>query len=403
MNLIKEIRAPNASESVNELIVSNISKKPGDIITDKDTIMELESDKINSLITSESSGVIKQILVKDGETILPGDLLVLYEEKEINSIQANKSIEKPVLNSSNEVKKNDEMRFSKAASHILNNTGDTSDLNIKSSGGKDSNIVTKLDIHNALAEKNNSNSISQIQKEDSKSENNNTEVIKMSPLRKTIARRLKEAQNTAAILTTFNEIDMSASMELRKKFQEIFQKKYGIKLGFMSIFARASVLALQEIPAVNAEISNENIIYKNFYNIGIAVGSEKGLVVPIIKNVEKLGLHEIEIEISKYSKKIKDNALTPKDFQDGTFTISNGGVYGSLMSTPIINPPQSAILGMHSIVERPIAINSEVVIRPMMYVALSYDHRIIDGKEAVTFLKRIKEYVESPERMLLFV
>jgi 2-oxoglutarate dehydrogenase E2 component (dihydrolipoamide succinyltransferase) len=225
----------------------------------------------------------------------------------------------------------------------------------------------------------------------------------MSGLRKTIARRLKEAQNTAAILTTFNEVDMSAASELRKKYQEIFQKKYGVKLGFMSIFARASVLALQELPAVNAEISGDNIIYKNFYNIGVAIGSEKGLVVPILRNVENMGLHQIEIEIGNYAKKTKEGALTPADFAGGTFTISNGGVYGSLMSTPIINPPQSAILGMHSIVERPVVRNGQIVIRPMMYLALSYDHRIIDGKEAVTFLKRIKEYVEDPERMILFV
>ena len=225
----------------------------------------------------------------------------------------------------------------------------------------------------------------------------------MSGMRKTIARRLKEAQQTGAILTTFNEVDMSAAMDLRKKYQEVFQKKYGIKLGFMSIFARASTLALQEIPSVNAEISGDNIIYKNFYNIGVAIGTEKGLVVPVIKDVNKLGLHEIEMEISQYAQKANKGGLTPNDFMGGTFTISNGGVYGSLMSTPIINPPQSAILGMHSIVQRPIAENGQVVIKPMMYLALSYDHRMIDGKEAVTFLRRIKEYIEDPERMLLFV
>jgi 2-oxoglutarate dehydrogenase E2 component (dihydrolipoamide succinyltransferase) len=223
----------------------------------------------------------------------------------------------------------------------------------------------------------------------------------MSALRRTIARRLKEAQNTAAILTTFNEVDMSAVMELRKKYQEDFQKKYGVKLGFMSLFAKAASLALQEIPAVNAQIEGDNIVYKNYCNIGIAIGSEKGLVVPVVRHCDKLSFSEIEKEIINYAGKANKGLLTPSDFIGGTFTISNGGTYGSMLSTPIINPPQSGILGMHSITERAVVVNGQIVIRPMMYLALSYDHRIIDGSEAVRFLVKIKNYIENPQRMLL--
>jgi 2-oxoglutarate dehydrogenase E2 component (dihydrolipoamide succinyltransferase) len=227
------------------------------------------------------------------------------------------------------------------------------------------------------------------------------ERVKMTRLRKTIASRLKESQNTAAQLTTFNEVDMSALMALRSEYKDLFEKKYGVRLGFMGFFVRACVTALREIPAVNAEISGDEIIYKKYVNMGVAVGTEKGLVVPVVRNVQDMGLAEIEQAIGNYGRKARDGQLGINDLQGGTFTISNGGVYGSLMSTPILNMPQSGILGMHKIQQRPMAVNGEVVVRPMMYLALSYDHRIVDGKEAVTFLVRVKECLETPERLLL--
>ncbi len=227
------------------------------------------------------------------------------------------------------------------------------------------------------------------------------DAVKMSKLRQTIAKRLKESQNTAAILTTFNEVDMTNVMSLRKDFQDTFQKKYGIKLGFMSFFIKACIVALKEIQAVNAEIRGEEIIYKNYADVGVAVGTDNGLVVPVIKNADKMNIAELEKAVFDFGVKAKEGKITVADLQGGTFTISNGGTYGSLLSTPIINPPQSGILGMHKIQERPVAINGQVVIRPMMYLALSYDHRIIDGKEAVTFLVRVKELLEDPRRLIL--
>ena len=227
------------------------------------------------------------------------------------------------------------------------------------------------------------------------------ERVKMSRLRLTIARRLKDAQNTAAMLTTFNEVDMTATMALRNQYKDIFEKKHGVKLGFMSFFVKACIQALKEIPAVNAEIDGDDIVYKNFYHIGVAVGTDKGLVVPVLRDADMLSFAGIEKTISEYGKRARDGNLQIADMQGGTFTISNGGVYGSLMSTPILNAPQSGILGMHKIQERPMAINGQVVIRPMMYLALSYDHRIVDGKEAVTFLVRVKENLEDPQRTIL--
>jgi 2-oxoglutarate dehydrogenase E2 component (dihydrolipoamide succinyltransferase) len=229
------------------------------------------------------------------------------------------------------------------------------------------------------------------------------EVVPMTPFRRRIAERLVQSQQTAALLTTFNEVDMSAVMALRKEYQEVFSEKYGIKLGFMSFFVKAAVDALKLIPQVNAEIRGNDIVYKNYYDIGIAVGGGKGLAVPVVRDADRLSFAEVELKIAEYGKRAKENKLELSELQGGTFTISNGGVYGSLLSTPIINPPQSGILGLHAIQERPIAVNGQVVIRPMMYIALTYDHRIVDGREAVTFLKRIKQCVESPTRMLLEV
>jgi 2-oxoglutarate dehydrogenase E2 component (dihydrolipoamide succinyltransferase) len=229
------------------------------------------------------------------------------------------------------------------------------------------------------------------------------EIVPMSPFRKRIAERLVQSQQTAALLTTFNEVDMSAAMALRKEYQESFQEKYGIKLGFMSFFVKAAIDALKLIPAVNGEIRGTDILYKNYYDIGIAVGGGKGLAVPVIRSADRLSFAEIELTIADFGKRAKDNKLELAELTGGTFTISNGGVYGSLLSTPIVNPPQSGILGLHAIQDRPMALNGQVVIRPMMYIALTYDHRLIDGREAVTFLKRIKQCVEAPARMLIEV
>jgi 2-oxoglutarate dehydrogenase E2 component (dihydrolipoamide succinyltransferase) len=227
------------------------------------------------------------------------------------------------------------------------------------------------------------------------------ERVRMSRLRQTIARRLKDAQNTAAMLTTFNEVDMTAAMALRNQYKDLFEKKHGVKLGFMSFFVKACIQALKEIPAVNAEIDGEDIVYKNYYHVGVAVGTEKGLVVPVVRDADRLSFAGIEKTIADFGKRARDGQLQISEMQGGTFTISNGGVYGSLMSTPILNAPQSGILGMHKIQERPMAVNGQVVIRPMMYLALSYDHRIVDGKEAVTFLVRVKENLEDPQRAIL--
>jgi len=265
-----------------------------------------------------------------------------------------------------------------------------------SGSGKDGR-VTKGDVLQAVE----SNSSVESELVSSQSESKPTERVRMSRLRQKIAERLKESQNTAAILTTFNEVDMSAVMELRKQYKEVFEKKHGIKLGFMSFFVKACITALKEIPAVNAEIDGTDLIYKNFYDIGIAVGSPQGLVVPVLRDAEKRNLSEIEKGIFDLGIKARDGKLTIPDLTGATFTISNGGVYGSLLSTPIINPPQSAILGMHKIQERPMVVKGEIKVRPMMYLALSYDHRIIDGKEAVTFLVRVKEILEDPQRLVL--
>lgn len=409
---IVNITVPNMGDSVTEAVISKIYSENNIFKTDE-PVFELETDKINIEVPAPKNGKLVNVKVAKGDTVNVGQILAEFEViEDISLIKVDTSDTKStnIDTKHSNTNSNQTTRTSPAALNILNNNQDLQKSDIQATG-KNGNIITKIDVINAIDHKKQSQSPSN---DSSSAASNNTitpintinetqEIIPMTNIRKTIAKRLKNAQNTAAILTTFNEVDMTNAMELRKKYQEIFQKKYGIKLGFMSIFTRASALALQEMPIVNAEIDQNNIIYKNYYHIGVAIGSEKGLVVPVIRNSNQLGLHEIEIEISQFAQKANKGGLNAKDMSGGTFTISNGGVYGSLMSTPIINPPQSAILGMHSIVERPIAINGQIVIRPMMYLALSYDHRIIDGKEAVTFLKRIKEYVENPERMLLFV
>ena len=358
---MKNITVPELGESIIEGTITSWLVKEGENFKSGDNLAEIETEKITIEIPAQSSGKLTKIIAPVGATVNVGqsiaeitDEVLINEstESKINQIKARKETAKEVK---------------------LPNKPD---------------IIEKTE--NSPSSENN------LQNFDVETENQNEKTIPMSKLRQTIARRLKDAQNTAAILTTFNEVDMSAIMSLRKKEQTSFKKKYGVKLGIMSFFVKASTEILKEIPEINSEIYENKIIYKNYFDIGIAIGSEKGLVVPIIRDAGNLSNGDIEKGIIDLAQKANSNKLTMKDLSGGTFSITNGGIYGSMMSTPIINPPQSAILGMHSIIDRPIAVKKKIVIRPMMYIALSYDHRLIDGKQAVTFLVRLKELLENP-------
>lgn len=368
-----EIVVPSLGESVSEAVVANLLINIGDEVAADMAIIELETEKITLEIVAPVSGKILSLLVKKGETVKIGAVLGTMEPGEIQ-------VKSPPLPSPTEEIKTIPSPSAKKLSQ-------EKDIDLKSiSGtGKDGRI-TKGDVLSALTP-----TVS----------NRSEERVPMTRLRSRIAERLKIAQNTAAILTTFNEVDMSAIMALREKYKDSFEKKHGVKLGFMSFFVKACVNALREIPSVNAQIDGDEIIYKNYYDIGVAVGTDDGLVVPVLRNAQSLSFWEIEQEIGTLGKKARDKKLSVADLTGGTFTISNGGIYGSLMSTPILNPPQSGILGMHKIQNRPVAIGDKVEIRPMMYLALSYDHRMIDGKEAVTFLIKVKDALEDPSRLLL--
>jgi 2-oxoglutarate dehydrogenase E2 component (dihydrolipoamide succinyltransferase) len=389
-----EIKVPALGESVSEASIAKLYKKVGDFIKADELLVELETDKVTLEVNAPSDGIISELKVKEGDNVEVGNLIALMSAADAKSI-ANKVEIKPAINN-NASSSDSLLPLSPAPKKIAaENNIDTSKI---IGSGKDGR-VTKGDVLGVI--ENNQNSGATINQSAPQAGTKMIERVKMSRLRQKVAERLKESQNTAAILTTFNEIDMSAVMAIRAEYKDIFEKKHGIKLGFMSFFIKAAVAALKEIPAVNAEIEGTDIIYKNFYDIGVAVGSPQGLVVPVLRNAEQLNLAQIENGVAELGKKARDGKLAIADLMGATFTISNGGVYGSLMSTPIINPPQSGILGMHKIQDRPMAINGEIKIRPMMYIALSYDHRIIDGKEAVTFLVRIKELVEDPRRLVL--
>ncbi len=382
-----EIKVPPLGESISEATIASISKKTGESVKTDELLFELETDKVTLEINAPCSGSIENIAVQVGDTVTVGQVIGQIKEG------ASGTATKP------EVKPQQDVRPAHASqAHNLapsvNRIVNENNLNPSeiSGTGKDGRI-TKGD---ALSHIENKSSVS-VQSVSTRQD----EVVRMSKLRQTVAKRLKDSQNTAAILTTFNEIDMSGVMELRKQYQDDFQKKYGIKLGFMSFFVKACVVALQEIPAINAEIKDNSIVYRNYCDIGVAVGTENGLVVPVVKDADKMSIFELEKAVYDYGIKARDGAITLDDMKGGTFTISNGGVYGSLLSTPIINPPQSGILGMHSIQKRPVVVNDQIVIRPMMYTALSYDHRIVDGKEAVTFLIRVKQMIENPARLVL--
>ena len=352
-----DVLVPVLGESVVEATVSKWIKKQGEFVEVDDPIVELETDKVTLEVPAVTSGILDNLTVSEGDTVEVGALLGII-------IAGEKSDETPAPAPKQEDNKIDEQVSvpEKVESKISSNKSD----------------VIEEAVNKNLEER-----------------------VPMSRLRQAIARRLKEAQNTAAMLTTYNEVDMSALMEMRNNYQDSFEKKNGVRLGYMSFFVKASIDALSQFPAVNAEIDNNDIIYKNYYNIGVAVGTSQGLVVPVLKNADKMSFGETEIAIADFGKKAKDGSLGISDMAGGTFTISNGGVYGSLMSSPILNPPQSGILGMHKIQKRPVAIGDNIEIRPMMYLALSYDHRIIDGREAVSFLVRIKEIIEDPRRLVV--
>ncbi len=400
---ILEIKVPVLGESIDSATIANMKKSVGDHAKADEIICELETDKVTIEILSPATGSIEEFSFKEGDSVKVGTVLGKIKEGADNNPEPKKAQpttaepkkeDPPLSTESAPVISKPSDVASPAATKILNE-GNVDVNSVNGSGPK--GIVIKQDAVQATQEKINQPS-PQIANSERKEER-----IKMSKLRKMIAKRLKDSQNTAAMLTTFNEIDMYNIINLRKKYKESFEKKHGIKLGFMSFFTRASVAALQEIPEINASIDVDDIVYKNYCDISVAVGTPQGLVVPVIRDAQNMSFADIEKTIGSLGKKAKNGNLTVSDMRGGTFTITNGGIYGSLMSTPIINPPQSAILGMHATKEKPCVVNGEIKIRPMMYVALSYDHRIIDGKEAVTFLKKIKEMIEDPVRLLLDV
>ena len=415
-----EIKVPSLGESVVEATVAKWYKNLGDSVAVDEPLVELETDKVTLEVPSPCGGQLKNISVKEGETVEVGALLGEITEGVVDNTVSEKVAETKDQNPENKPQETQQAptqvnnleidkvdtdnkkvvtnveKLSPAVRKIVTEQKiDLSNIESKRSDGR----ITKGDLINNIND-------SQFQTENNESMLSNAELRKevpMSRLRQTIAKRLKDAQNNAAILTTFNEVDMFQLIETRNEYKESFESKYGVKLGFMSFFVKACVTALKEIPDVNAEIQDNNIIYKNFYNIGVAVGTDQGLVVPVVRDADKKSIIEIEKEIFELGNKARSGKLSIIDMQEGTFTVSNGGVYGSLMSTPILNPPQSGVLGMHKIEKRPIVIDDEISIRPMMYLALSYDHRIIDGKAAVTFLVRVKEGLEDPRRLLLGV
>ena len=394
-----ELKVPPLGESITEATVSKWLKDIGDSIELDEPIVEIETDKITLEVPSPSAGTLSEIKVSEGKDVSVGGVLGIIgdkkEQKDLkNSKKENITTENNQPSKKEDKKIKDTTKSNVQLSPSVKKMIEENNLNLDHiSSSRNDGRITKADIINYLDKSNETKKI----KQSSKIE----EIVPMSKIRKTIAKRLKEAQNTAAILTTFNEVDMSQIIKIRELKKEDFQQRYSIKLGFMSFFIKASILALKEFPAVNSEIRDDQIIYKNHYDIGIAVGSERGLVVPVLKNADDMTFGDIEKKIIEFSSKAKEGSLTVEDLSGGTFTISNGGVYGSMLSTPIINTPQSGILGMHNIIKRPVVIDDEIVIRPMMYLAFSYDHRIVDGKESVGFLIKIKQILENPTDIIM--
>jgi 2-oxoglutarate dehydrogenase E2 component (dihydrolipoamide succinyltransferase) len=396
-----KIIVPTLGESITEATVAKWLKKVGDSVGADEAIVSLETDKVSVDVTSPKDGVLTEILASEGSTVQVGGALGLVgapsskapvkkeeiKKEEIKIVEIKKEESASSKKIETVSKKNE---LSPAVKRIVEEKN--IDIESISGSGKEGRIL-KGDLVGLMGFSPSPNK--------KKIEVGEEERVKMTRLRSTIAKRLKDAQNNAAILTTFNEVDMSMIIQIRKDNKDEFEKRYGVKLGFMSFFIKACVNALETFPAVNAEIQGEEIIYKNYYNIGVAVGTDKGLIVPVLRNADELSFAEIEKEIVNLGTRAKNNQLSIDELQGGTFTITNGGIYGSMLSTPIINPPQSGVLGMHNIVQRAVVINGKIEIRPIMYLALSYDHRIIDGKEAVSFLVRVKEILEDPRRLFL--
>ena len=432
----ENILVPVLGESVTEATVARWLKKEGEHVAVDEPVVELETDKVNLEVPSPVSGVIEKINSKDGENVEVGSVLgtvsneskkkeknenvsekippitekIIKEAETAKSKEPTKETEKEAQNETSmfeneseeeapliltdEVKNGKSTIINKHLSPAVREIVNEQNIKLEGIKGSGKNgTILKGDLLKLMSKKPEPNQ--------RKVKYGPEERIKMTRLRQTIAKRLKSAQENAAMLTTFNEVDMSEIISFRKNNQDEFQKKFGVKLGFMSFFVKASVKSLKSYPAINAEIENDDIIYKNYFNISFAVGTDKGLVVPVLKNADEMSFSDIESEIKNLSEKANNGNLSIEDLQGGTFTISNGCVYGSMLSTPILNPPQSGVLGMHNIVERPVVVNNEIKIRPIMYLALSYDHRIIDGKEAVSFLKEIKQYLEDPEKLFL--
>ena len=434
--MAEKITVPTLGESVTEATVSKWLKSQGDSVAADEPLVELETDKVNVEVPSPISGVLGKIAVKEGETVNVGSLLgtidssssnkdknvnevsdysppkketnqnkpKIFEEEKILKAKKTKTQKKqePVLKLEEEeplileqvheenISRKVDKQVSPAARKMASEA--KVDLNTIEGSGKNG-LILKEDIMSLMGSKPSPS--------ERKIKHGPEERVKMTRLRLTIAKRLKEAQENAAMLTTFNEVDMSEVMTMRSQYKDEFQKKYNVKLGFMSFFVKACVIGLKNYPAINAEIQGEEIVYKNYYNISIAVGTDRGLVVPVLRNTDEMSFADIEKEIGDLGQKAREGKITIEDLQGGTFTITNGGIYGSMLSTPILNPPQSGVLGMHNIVERPVNDNGEIKIKPIMYLALSYDHRIIDGKESVSFLKTVKENLEDPRRLFL--
>ena len=434
--MAEKITVPTLGESVTEATVSKWLKSKGDKVSADEPIVELETDKVNVEVPSPTNGVLGSISVKEGETVNVGSLLgtvdssastkatitnevnnynppkkenqeiqpKIFEEEKIEKPKKTrqKKMEEPILKLEEEEplileqvhEEKIPQRKKKQVSPAARKMASEAKINLDTVDGTGKNgLILKEDIMSLMGSKPSPS--------ERKIKHGPEERVKMTRLRLTIAKRLKEAQENAAMLTTFNEVDMSEVMKMRSQYKEEFQNKYGVKLGFMSFFVKACVIGLKNYPAINAEIQGEEIVYKNYYNISIAVGTDRGLVVPVLRETDEMSFADIEKNIGELGQKAREGKITIEDLQGGTFTITNGGIYGSMLSTPILNPPQSAVLGMHNIIQRPVVIDGNVEVRPIMYLALSYDHRIIDGKEAVSFLKIIKESLEQPKRLFL--
>ena len=397
-----EIRVPTLGESVSEATIGKWFKKPGDAVKADEPLLELETDKVTLEVNAPAAGTLAEIVAKEGETVGVNALLgsiaaggtaaaAPAEKPKAAAPAPAAAVAAPAAATS--------MPPAPSAAKLMAETG----VAVEAGSGKRGQVL-KEDVLRALANPAPAPAPAAPaapRAASAPSDASREERVKMTKLRQTIARRLKESQNSAAMLTTFNEVDMSGVMSLRNQYKDLFEKKHGVKLGFMGFFVKACVQALKELPGVNAEIDGTDIIYKNYYHVGIAVGTDKGLVVPVLRDADHLGLAGIEKGIADFGKRARDGQLKIEEMAGGTFTITNGGIYGSLMSTPILNAPQSGILGMHKIQERPVVIGGKIEIRPMMYLALSYDHRIVDGKEAVTFLVRVKECLEDPSRLVM--